>query len=265
MGQNSSHYLSSIAAFQTAYQTVLLPLSWNLTKTLKQLGASHHFCPRDASKWFPFTMTLSLTDGGPCRTQHFPYLHELEQWLGEVNRAVNVSYQMAPLFITLVVITTETPYWALAKLSPAKTEVTLMIPEQMLNLFLLWDTSHLLISTASGSCWRSCLLKWLQVKVALHSFTRTLVAMGQGWEPDRPPCKATATYFLSLRMQWHTDMSRVTRKLSSHLSIPCHPICSHIQSKWMMFISQMLAPCATYWESYAYSAVSKTWGKDIEN
>lgn len=37
-------------------------------------------------------------------------------------------------------------------------------------------------STALGSYWRACMLKWLQVKVALRSFTRTFIAMGHGWD-----------------------------------------------------------------------------------
>ena len=43
---------------------------------------------------------------------------------------------MAPLFIALAVITTENAIRALAKLNPVKTEVTLMIREQELALFL---------------------------------------------------------------------------------------------------------------------------------
>lgn len=184
MGQNSSHYLFSIAAVQTAYQTVLLTLLWNLTKTLKQLGASCNFCPKDLSKWFPLTMTLSLRDISPCRTQHFPYFYELEQWLGEVNTAVNGRYRMVPLFITLVVITTETPYWALAKLSPAKTEVTVAIRDQMLNAFhslrFILTVLHAQMTAGKG---------------CPPQFYKNIHCHGTRM---RPPHEATATYFVSL-------------------------------------------------------------------
>lgn len=72
-------------------------------------------------------------------------------WRGQYSCKCQLS--MAPLFITLAVSTTENATRVLAKLSPAKTEVTLMIREQELALFLPWDTIHPLIFAALGSCW----------------------------------------------------------------------------------------------------------------
>ena len=71
----------------------------------------------------------------------------------------------APLFLTLAVITMANAIWALAT-----TEVTLMTREQELALFLSQNMAHL-IATALGSCRLPSMLKWLQVKVAICSFT----------------------------------------------------------------------------------------------
>lgn len=109
---------------------------------------------------------------------------ELEQWLGEVNTALNGRYQMAPLFITLVVITTETPYWALAKLSPVKTEVTVAIHDQMLNVFHSLRFI-LMVLHAQMTAGKGCPPQFYK-NIRCHG-TRV-----------RPPHEATATYFVSL-------------------------------------------------------------------
>lgn len=268
MGQNSSHYLLSVSAFITAHQTALLPLLWNLTKTLNQLGASHHFHPRDPSEWLPLPTTLSLTDLGPCRTQHFfPYFDELEQWLGEANRVVNVSCQWPCVSSLWQSSPQRMPYGPWPNLGQPRGDTTHLwggaspaltlrhySPPDLHSLRFMLTALRAQMTEGKG-----CPLQFCK--------TTSFSWVGQGQEPDRPPREATATYFLALWMQWHMDVARDAGKYSSHLSIPCHPICSHIQSKCTIFVSQMLPPCASYWERYACrsSAVSKTQGKDIEN
>lgn len=151
-------------------------------------------------------------------------------WRGQYSWKCQLS--MVPLYITLAVITTEPTIQALGRLSPVKTAVAQTICEEELAL-LSWDTIHLLISTALGSRWLPCIFTSLLDRgCPLQLCKTTSFAWDRDENPTDPP----------FWMQWYMDMARDPGKHSSHLSIPCHPVCSHIHAKCMILISQMLPP-----------------------
>lgn len=153
-----------------------MPLQWNLTKTLNQVGASIVSIPEIPQSGSHHSDTIP----DRFRSLQASTFLSLHWWVRAVacrgHNSCNCQLSIAPLFITLAVITTVNPVWALAKPSPAKTPV---ICGQDLDLFLPWDSIHL-ISTTLGSCWLPCLLKRLQIKAALCSFTRPLHSPGTG-------------------------------------------------------------------------------------
>lgn len=236
---------------------MLLPLLWNLTKTLKQLGASHHFHPRDPSKWLPLPTTLSLIDLGPCRTQHFfPYFDELEQWLGEVNTAVNVSCQW-PCFSSLWQSSPQRmPYGPWPNLGQPRSDTTDLwggaspaltlrhcSPSDLHSLRFMLTALHAQITAGKGCPLQFCKttsFPWDRDESLIDHHVKLLQRTFSHSE-----CSGTWT--------WPEMQGSIHHTSASH-AIP------------FALTSQMLCPCASYWEHYACSsAVSKTQGKDIKN
>lgn len=201
-------------------------------------------------------MTLALTDLGPFRTLHFfSYFDDLEQWLGEVNTAVNASYQRPHFSSPWQVTTMENPTQSLAKLRPAKAEVTATISEQELALFLSWATLHLLISTALGSPPLCCMLKGPTVNVALCSFARLLHFHGTGMRTWQTTMWSYCN-LLSITLN-ALDMARDPGQYSSHLT-PSPKAQYSFPKRCLLGPPTERAVCRS-------SRVNKTQGKDIKS